>query len=78
MKKSVGKVILALGIIVLCVGIIMFVVGATTGTISGYKGADGQYYCDPGAVGSNEWMCAPGIVIALLGVGALFVGNGLI
>ena len=74
MKNSVGKVIMVLGIIALVIGVIMFVVGATTGTITGYQGADGQYYSDPGASGSNEWMCTPGFVIALLGAGVGFVG----
>lgn len=74
MRNSVGKVMLALGIIGLIIGVFMFIVGSTTGTITGYQGANGQYYSNPGATGSNEWMCTPGFIIALLGAGVGFVG----
>ena len=49
------------------IGILIFVLGSTTGTISGYQGADGKYYSDYGAKGSNEWMCTPGFLMALGG-----------
>ena len=43
--NNVAKVAL----IICIIGIIMFVIGSTTGTITGYQGADGQYYSNPGA-----------------------------
>lgn len=57
----------SLGTILLVTGIILFVIGATTGTISGYQGANGLYYANPGAVGSNEWMEMPGLIMAVIG-----------
>ena len=57
----------SLGTILLIAGIILFVVSATTGTISGYQGANGLYYANPGAVGSNEWMEIPGLIMAAIG-----------
>ena len=56
-----------IAIIVCIIGVIMFVIGACTGTITGYQGADGLYYSDPRAVGSNEWMCMPGFILAVVG-----------
>ena len=58
----IGKTI---AIILLIVGIIMFLIGATTGTVSGYQGANGLYYST--SAGSNEWMCLPGFIIAAIG-----------
>lgn len=57
----------SLGTILLVAGIILFVIGATTGTISGYQGANGLYYANPGAIGSNEWMEIPGLIMAAIG-----------
>lgn len=54
--------------IIACItGVIMFIIGACTGTITGYKGADGLYYSDPRSVGSNEWLCMPGLILAVVG-----------
>lgn len=56
-----------IALIICIIGIIVFVIGATTGTITGYQGADGKYYSYPDAVGSNEWMCMPGFLMAIGG-----------
>ena len=56
-----------IALIVCIVGIALFVIGATTGTITGYQGANGLFYSDPGAVSSNEWMCMPGLIMAIIG-----------
>ena len=53
--------------IVCIIGIIMFIIGACTGTVTGYQGANGLYYSDPRSVGSNEWMCMPGFILAAAG-----------
>lgn len=66
-KPDVFKIVHILSLVILVAGIAMFVIGATTGTITGYQGADGQYYSDPDAVGSNEWMCMPGFIMAVIG-----------
>lgn len=61
--NNVAKVAL----IICIIGVIIFVIGSTTGTITGYQGADGQYYSNPGATSSNEWMCTPGVLLAVGG-----------
>lgn len=58
--NNVAKVAL----IICIIGVIMFIIGSTTGTVTGYQGADGQYYSNPGATSSNEWMCMPGFLLA--------------
>ncbi len=57
-----------IGTILIIIGVIIFIIGACTGTITGYQGADGLYYSDPGAVGSREWMCAPALIMVVVGV----------
>ena len=61
------KKIRMIALIVCIIGVIVFGVGATTGTITGYQGANGLYYSDVNAVGSNEWMCMPGFLMAAAG-----------
>lgn len=61
------KPIRVIALIVCILGIAMFVIGACTGTITGYRGANGQYYSDPDAVGSRDWMCMPGFLMAVGG-----------
>ena len=56
------------GTILIIIGIIIFIIGACTGTITGYQGANGLYYYDPGAVGSREWMCTPAFIMVVIGV----------
>ena len=58
------KNIRTVALVVCVIGIAIFLIGATTGTITGYQGANGQYYSDVSAVGSNEWMCMPGFLMA--------------
>ena len=54
--------------VVIIIGIIIFIIGAATGTITGYQGANGQYYSNPDAVGSREWMCVPALIMIGVGV----------
>lgn len=57
-----------IGIVLIVVGIVFFIIGSATGTITGYQGANGLYYSNANAVGSNEWMCMPAFIIAIVGV----------
>ncbi len=60
---------------VICVtGVLMFFIGAATGTVTGYRGADGRYYSYPGSTGSRDWMITPGLLMAVgggIGYGAI-------
>lgn len=62
-----------MALIVLILAIIFFIIGSTTGTIEGYQGADGQYYSNPGAVGSNEWMCMPSFIVGAIAAVVLWI-----
>ena len=64
MKKEYLAVIF---LIIMIIGIVLFVIGATTGTITGYQGADGKYYSDVDAVGSNDYLMLPGFIVAIIG-----------
>lgn len=65
-----------IALIICIIGVILFVIGSTTGTITGYQGADGKYYSNPDATGSNEWMCMPGFVLAGVGGFVYLVSKG--
>lgn len=62
-----AKIIKTIAAAVCIVGVIMFFVGSTTGTVTGYKGANGQYYSYPDSVGSRDWMIMPGFFMGLGG-----------
>lgn len=62
-----------IALIVCIIGVVMFVIGACTGTVTGYQGANGLYYSNPNSVGSNEWMCMPGFIMAAVGGFVLWV-----
>ena len=55
------------GKFLIILGVIIFLIGSATGTITGYQGADGQYYSNPDAVGSREWMCGPALCMVVVG-----------
>ncbi len=57
-----------IGKVLIIIGIILFVIGSVTGTITGYQGANGLFYADPGAVGSREWMCLPALIMVVIGI----------
>lgn len=67
MNQGRSNTIRTIGILVCVIGIIVFVIGASTGSVTGYRGANGLYYSDPGATSSNEWMCIPGLIMAVGG-----------
>ena len=77
MKKNQGKKVFKaigiIGLIIAIIGVILFVGGACGGTITGYKGADGKYYSDLGAKGSLDFLCVPGIIMAIIGGIVFFV-----
>lgn len=64
MNSELRKILRYIALICLMLGILMFFIGATTGTVTGYKDANGKYYSNPGSRGSNEGLCIPGLLIA--------------
>ncbi len=73
-KQATKKAILFLIALAVCiVGIVIFIYGATTGTVTGYKGANGLYYTNPGTKSTHDWMCVPGLIIAVIGGISVYV-----
>ena len=72
-KIMTNRIIRFIAGLLCIIGVIMFVVGASTGTVTGYKGADGQYYRDPDSVGSRDWMIMPGFFMGAGGGVVYFI-----
>ncbi len=65
-----------IGLIVLIAGILMFTIYECTTTVTGYKGANGQYYSDPSIpeTGPFLWMSPVGVICMIVG-GFMFLLN---